>query len=148
MRALKIMKNSFLLLLLVEIAGFILVGKLLGVLLTLLLILGTSILGFTLLRRQGMAAAYDGWQQMQQGRMYTAMSAQQMLLMLAAILLIIPGFLTDLCGLLLLLPPVRNLIEAWLQRKGMNFDAPPPTAGAGRVPHQVIEGQFRHEDDS
>jgi UPF0716 protein FxsA len=99
----------------VEIVGFVLVAKLAGVAWTLLLILVSTVLGVWLLRREGLrawrrfrAAAETG----PPGREVT----DGLVGLLAAVLLVVPGFLTDLVGLALLVPPVRAAARAGMQR--------------------------------
>ncbi|MGW7103563.1 FxsA family membrane protein, partial [Streptomyces sp. NPDC054883] len=80
-----------------------------------LLVLGGMLLGGVVIKRAGRRAFRNltaGFQQAQQGR---APAPQQpgrgnALIMLAGLLLILPGLLSDAAGLLLLLPPVRALV--------------------------------------
>lgn len=93
---------------LIEIALFIAIGSQLGVLVTLLLIILSAMLGVTILRgQQARAIAL-----MQSGLRVDAGSfvAQGAFRVLAGILLIIPGFLTDALGLILLIPPVQRFL--------------------------------------
>jgi UPF0716 protein FxsA len=93
-----------------EIAGFIVVGKALGLWLTLALILFTSFLGLIILRSGGMGMVRD----LQNASRTGAEPAQTMISggmrVIAGILLFLPGFITDSLGLLLLIPSVRTLI--------------------------------------
>ncbi|AJY45191.1 exclusion suppressor FxsA [Martelella endophytica] len=94
----------------IEIAGFIVVGRAIGLFPTLGLIMLTAVIGAILLRVQGFGvlqrlntAASDGGdpgREMIHGAM----------IVLAGILLLIPGFVTDILGLLLFIPPVRDLV--------------------------------------
>jgi UPF0716 protein FxsA len=54
-------------------------------------------------------------------------------------LLLLPGFLSDLAGLLCLIPPTRRLIAAWLVRNRLA-----PRSGVEEP--RVIEGEFKRED--
>jgi len=100
----------FIVLPLVEIAGFIVVGQAVGVVATLGLIVLSTVTGLMLLRVHGVGmlrklreegqATTDAGKAFVDGAMIAA----------AAILLIIPGFVTDLLGLLLLLPFVRKVV--------------------------------------
>lgn len=102
----------FLLLPLLEIAGFVLVGGWIGLGPTLALVILTSLLGIVVLRRQGEGLAFDLRGDL--GRMRDPVSpvAHRAMKSLAGMLLILPGFLTDLAGLALLVPAVRRLIMA------------------------------------
>lgn len=100
----------FLLLLpIAEIAGFILVGRWLGLLPTLLLIVLLTMAGAALLRIQGLGALR------RLGQNDGAEAGRQIvhgaLIVVAGILLIIPGFITGAIGILLFIPAVRDL--AW-----------------------------------
>lgn len=93
-----------------EIAGFIVVGKALGVWLTLALILLTSFLGLVILRSGGLGMVRN----LQNASRTGAEPAEAMISggmrVIAGILLFIPGFITDAIGLLLLIPGFRKLI--------------------------------------
>jgi len=106
---------SLLALAILEIVTFVVVAKVIGVAWTLLLVLVTTVLGVWLMRREGMrawrrfrAAAQSGppGQEVTDGAVGLG----------AAVLLVMPGFLTDLAGLALLVPPVRSMARAAMQR--------------------------------
>lgn len=99
----------------VEIALFILVAHWLGVGLTILLVLATSLLGAFLLRESGMRA----WRGLRAagmaGRPPGPEVNQGLLGLLSGVLLVVPGFLTDLIGVALLVPPVRRVAGRGVQ---------------------------------
>lgn len=97
----------FLGLILGEISGFILVGKAIGVLATLGLVLLGVAAGVLLLRRQGVATLMRVRADLEAGRPPARPLAEGALLAFAAILIILPGFITDIAGILLFLPFVR-----------------------------------------
>jgi len=102
----------FLLLLpLLEIAGFVIVGREVGALATVGLVILSSVAGSLLLRHQGFGVMARARAEMDAGRDPSRQLAHGAMIVLAAILLIIPGFITDIFAILLLLPPVRDL--AW-----------------------------------
>lgn len=94
----------------VEIAGFVIVGKEIGVLATLGLIILSAVLGFSLLRRQGLSLLNQMKAETAAGRAPQREIIHGTMLIFAGILLIIPGFLTDIIGLLLFIPFVRDMI--------------------------------------
>ena len=94
---------------LIEIAGFALVGREIGVLATIGLVLLSSIAGSVLLRIQGFGVVSRIQRDLQAGRNPGRELAHGVMILIAGILLIIPGFFTDIVGLLLFLPPIRDL---------------------------------------
>jgi UPF0716 protein FxsA len=100
-----------LLLPLLEIAGFVIVGREIGALATVGLVVLSSVAGSLLLRHQGFGVMARVRTEMDAGRDPSRQLAHGAMIVLAAILLIIPGFITDIVALLFLLPPVRDL--AW-----------------------------------
>lgn len=100
---------------LIEIGLFVTVGAWLGLGLTLLIVLGTAVLGVTILRRQGVQAA-TALRMPLQGDPLSPLASGALVAM-AAVLLILPGFFTDTLGLLLLIPPVRRAIVSQLARR-------------------------------
>jgi UPF0716 protein FxsA len=97
---------------LIEIALFILVGRAIGVLPTLGLVILAVIVGGFVLRQQGIGVLNRMRTNVQTGTLPGQTLFEGMLLAVAAVLLIIPGFLGDFVAILLLLPPVR----AWLYK--------------------------------
>ncbi|MCJ8140817.1 FxsA family protein [Falsirhodobacter halotolerans] len=96
----------------IEISLFVTVGAAIGLGPTLLVILATGIGGMALIRAQGGAAQM---RRMQEDPMSPL--AHKALLVMAGVFLILPGFLTDTLGLLLLLPPVRKLVIARIAKR-------------------------------
>ncbi len=107
----------FLLFVLAEIALFIMVGGAIGVLATLGLVLFGMIAGVLLLRWHGVAALSRARAEMEAGRPPTRQLAQGAALAAAALLIILPGFLTDLIGVLLFVPQVRGALSDWVRRR-------------------------------
>lgn len=109
---------SFLLLLLVfaEIAVFILVGEAIGVLATLGLTLFAMIAGAALLRRQGVATLMRIRADAAAGRLPARPLVEGAVLAIAALLMIVPGFITDAVGILLFIPPVRAALLGRFRR--------------------------------
>jgi UPF0716 protein FxsA len=104
--------STFLLLFVIaEMAALILLGRTFGVLPTILLVLGGGIVGAWVARWQGLRTAMRARSQMAHGVLPTAEMTDGLLIAVAAVLLIIPGVLTDILGLALLLPPTRALLK-------------------------------------
>jgi UPF0716 protein FxsA len=98
----------------IEIAIFIKVGQTIGLLPTLALVIGAAILGGVLLRYQGLSVLGQLRSNVNSGRLPGKTIADAMMIGLAALFLVLPGFLSDVVALALLLPPVRTWIYAGL----------------------------------
>jgi UPF0716 protein FxsA len=95
-----------------EIYLIVRVGGLIGLWPTVLLLLASSLAGALLLRHQGRAAMDAFRSALDQGRIPAREAFDGALVIFGGALLLTPGFLTDLLGLLLLLPPTRDLFRA------------------------------------
>ena len=102
---------------LAEIAGFILVGRAIGVLPTLALILIALVGGLALLRRQSVAALVRIRADLGAGRDPGPQLADAALQALGAVLIALPGFLTSLVGLALFVPRLRASLRGSLSRR-------------------------------
>lgn len=104
----------FVILPIVEIALFIQVGGEIGVLPVIALVIGSAMLGGAVLRRQGARAMLDVQQAMRDFRDPRQPMAHGALVMIAGMLLVLPGLLTSTLGLLLLIPGLRSLLLRWM----------------------------------
>lgn len=142
-----------------EVATLIAVGRLIGVAWTILLLLGTSVLGVWLVRREGRRTWTALREAVRSGRMPSRQVADALLVMVGGVLLVPPGFVTDLVGLIFVLPFTRPLarigLEAVIARRmvaaGGPGPAPPP--GRARVERtqddtsgEVIEGEIVEDE--
>ncbi len=104
-----------------EIASLLIVGSWIGVGWTLLLVLGTFLLGLALIGRGGREALSAVNQAARSRQMSDDAVTGGFLTVVAGVLLMIPGFVGDLAALALLLPPVRTLarrrMQAWAARQ-------------------------------
>ena len=98
---------------LAEIFVIIKVGGLIGAIPTITLLLAFSIAGGWLVSREGRNAWERFTETLAAGRVPARETADGALIVLAGALLVAPGFLTDLVGLFLLLPPVRDAARAF-----------------------------------
>ena len=96
-----------------EIAVFILIGGQIGVLWTFAAILATAILGSILLRIQGFQIVNRLREETNAGRVPGKELGHGAMILVAGVLLLTPGFVTDMLGFLLFFPPFRNLIWNW-----------------------------------
>ena len=100
---------------LAEIVVFVLVAVAIGFLNAVLLTLATSILGAIVLRIAGRAHLRHFRSSLAEGVEITGDAAGRgLFLVLAGVLLLIPGFITDVAGLLILLPATRRGIGSFI----------------------------------
>jgi UPF0716 protein FxsA len=88
-------------------------GRWLGLPMVLLLLVLSALLGAALMRRPGLGVAARARKSWAQGVVPARELFDALCLLCAGFLLLVPGFLSDGVGLLLLLPPVRTLLFAW-----------------------------------
>ena len=125
------------------------VGDLIGILPTLALLVADSLLGSWLMRSQGRAVWNRFQETMQAGRIPHREVFDGVLVIFGGAFLITPGFLTDIVGVLLLLPPTRSLFRRWLiSRGGRMFGISVATGRRAPEPTQDwdVEGTA-HEND-
>jgi UPF0716 protein FxsA len=99
-----------------ELYVIIKVGEAIGLLPTILLLLADAVLGSMLLRHQGRAAWIRFNRALAEGRLPHKEVFDGVLVIMGGALLLTPGFLTDILGLILLIPPTRALIRAMSAR--------------------------------
>ena len=95
-----------------EIYVIIKVGEAIGLLPTVALLLADAVLGSMLLRHQGRAAWIRFNRALAEGRLPHKEVFDGVLVIMGGALLLTPGFLTDILGLVLLIPPTRALVRA------------------------------------
>jgi len=100
-----------------EIYVLVSVGGAIGVFPTIALVLLTALAGAHLARMQGLSTMMRIRENLDQGFMPAEELLDALLIFLAGMALLTPGFLTDLCGLLILLPATRNVFKRWLRKK-------------------------------
>lgn len=102
---------------LVELAVFIQVSQWIGLLNTIAFLLLVSLGGVLIVRHQGLGVARRVRDQVRAGRLPAADLVDGLLILIAGVLLILPGFVSDFLGLLLLLPPTRAFVRGRLQKR-------------------------------
>tara|TARA_B100000989_G_scaffold68932_1_gene48067 strand:- start:353 stop:772 length:420 start_codon:yes stop_codon:yes gene_type:complete len=127
---------------LIEIYLFIQIGGQIGAFNTILVILLTAVVGVYFARLQGLNTLKSGITQLYRNQMpiYEMMSGAA--LALAALLLIIPGFATDLIGFLLIIPVTRNIFFRYLSKKYTKKK----TANE-KAKDNLIEGEYEDKDN-
>ena len=113
-----------------ELAVIIQVGELIGVWWTIAILIADSILGSMLMRSQGRIAWRRFNEALQAARVPGREVADGVLVIFGGALLLTPGFITDIFGLLFLLPPTRALIRRVFLRQAMKRITVTMAAGA------------------
>lgn len=131
---------------LIEIGLFVTVGGWIGLWATLAIVLGTGFLGISILRGNGLRSLAQVRQQVSGLQAQAVPLVQGLMTMIGAVLLILPGFLGDVAGLFLLLPPVQvqvmQVVSARLSAAGVRMGS----AGRGQTAADpvgtTIDGEF------
>jgi UPF0716 protein FxsA len=151
----------------VELYVILQVGEAIGVVPTVALLIADSVLGSVLMRSQGRTAWRRFNAALAEGRVPHREVLDGALVIFGGALLLTPGFVTDLFGILLLLPPTRALVRAVLVRRllprmvvsgfgtlgrspcgGFGGGAPGPRPGDARPPGGAdVEGTATEVDD-
>jgi UPF0716 protein FxsA len=101
----------------VELYLLIKVGTVLGGVNTILLVIISGFLGAWLARLEGMNTLVKLRANLQQGLMPAEELLDAVIIFIAGVVLITPGFITDILGLLLLWPVTRNRLKRFLRKK-------------------------------
>lgn len=130
-----------------EIAVFIQVGSQLGVGLTLLLVFASAVFGIWLVRTQGFAAATRVQAMIARNESPALGMLEGLALLAAGVLLVIPGFVTDVAAFVLLIPPLRRgIIRLYLRRVRPEGAVTPHYPGPDKPGRPPLEGESRRED--
>lgn len=143
----------FILVPIVEMTVLIQVGSKIGALATVGLVFLTAIIGVTLIRKQGLETSLKAQEKMRRGELPAAEVAEGVMLIFAGLCLLIPGFVTDAIGALLLVPPLRKLFAAGLIVKFISSMMARGTqwrGGQGTYSSRdgdIIEGEYVQDDN-
>lgn len=139
--------TAFILVSILEVWLLTIVSRTIGLVPTLIVLIVEAAIGAFLLRQEGrkswaaLVAAY------QEGRVPTGQLADAALVLVGGIMLILPGFFTDIVGLAFLLPPTRPLVRkalGWMvatqaSKSRFNLGAIRAQHAPGTVPGTVVE---------
>ena len=136
----------------IELAVLIQVGSAIGVLPTLLLVIGTAILGSVLLRVAGLATAWRARERLARGELPEQEMLEGLLIAVGGGLLLLPGFISDVFGALCLIPFTRRLLVGKIRRRAEEqalrqrafFDD--QAARSGQTRPNVLEGEYERRD--
>ena len=141
----------------IEIAVLVNVGEMIGGWNTIAIVIFTAFAGAYLVRQQGLSTLTQAQQKMQTGQMPGQELAEGLLLVIAGVLLVTPGFVTDGLGFLFCLPMTRPVIAKLLIKNfPMNvvanhqqpFQQSQPFEHTNRNQGNVFEGEFETKDDA
>ena len=140
---------------LLEIFVLVKVGSFLGAWPTVALVVVTALIGSALVRSQGLQLVQQLQQRLAKGEMPGQQLIEGIMLIITGVLLVTPGFVTDLCGLLLLQPSIRGAIAKTILAN-VKFSSPMMPGGFSQ-PHSgftkpnidkdIIEGEYERKDD-
>jgi len=138
----------FLLVPIVEIYFLIVIGGVIGALPTVALVVLTAVVGASLARYQGLATLQRLQATLARGEAPAIEMFEGVLLLVGAVLLLTPGFFTDLLGFACLIPATRRALAFWALRRMMVVTScgPQRSPSEGHSPRK-IDGEFRREDD-
>lgn len=141
----------FIIIPLIELMILLEVGSIIGSGWTFIIIIATAILGTKLVKQQGVQT----WTKIQQELATGSLPAQAMFdgicILVSGVLLITPGFMTDIFGLLLLTPPFRKAVYLQVghrvQVRGAGFNTSGFGQGGGGFSNQSTGRTFENEMD-
>lgn len=128
---------------LIELYFLLKIGSIVGALPTILLSVFTAALGGFLVRAQGLSVLMRVRAMVERGEVPAFEVMDGAILLLCGFSLLLPGFVTDAIGFLLLIPPLRH---ALIRR----YVAVLPVASevsVGPGPREFIDADYRREDD-
>lgn len=125
-----------------ELLVLIEVGSELGAFPTIALVFLTAAIGIAMIRVQGVAVLQRAQERMALNESPAKEVLEGVCLLIAGLLLLVPGFISDTIGFLLLVPPFRELL--WHRSKlGLRVVR---STRPGNRDERVIEGEFRRDD--
>ncbi|MEF9674104.1 FxsA family protein [Pseudomonas sp. MWU13-2100] len=149
----------FLLFPVLELYVFFQVSTAIGFFPALALIILGSMLGVLVLRIAGIATALRARESLNRGELPAQTMLEGLMLALGGGLLLLPGFISDIVGLVLLLPMTRRLLADRMRRRveeqalrqrafadDLQARGPSGSSPATSRQPQVIEGEFEHRD--
>ena len=122
----------FLVIPVIEILLFIEIGGAIGTWETIGIVIATAFLGVFAIRSQGRHAMAEILSDVRQQRAPKRALAEATLLMVAGLMLIMPGFFTDTIGILLLIPPIRGALAGRIADQMQIPEPGRPRTGPGR----------------
>lgn len=140
-----------------ELTVLISVGSAIGVLPTIALVIATSIFGGLVLRIAGITTAWRARERLARGEMPDQEVLQGVMMAVGGGLLLLPGFITDVIGVLCLFPGTRRLLIGRMRRRAAeqaerrrafadDLAARNGQPGPGASKPNVLEGEYERRD--
>ncbi|WP_430876294.1 FxsA family protein [Gilliamella sp. G0441] len=129
-----------------EISFFIKVADSIGVFLALICIIATSFIGFSLVKTQGLKNFSIMRQKMANHQSLKDEVIKNFALLFAGFFLLIPGFLTDILGAILLIPYMQEFLVKLIVKK-MPIKSTLVSSTSINQSEEIIEGEFRRKND-
>ena len=132
----------------IELTVMYQVGSHIGLLNTIGLTVLTALIGISLVCSQGLAVMQRAQANMAAGQGTAPEMIEGAMLAFSGVCLLIPGFLTDLVGASLLVPPLRmHAAKYILSHKVMRFNTQFASKGSDTSSHNTFDGEFERKDD-
>ena len=100
-----------------EIYLLIKIGHYLGAFNTVIVVIATALLGASLARHEGIRTMIRLRESMNRGELPAEEMLDAVLIFIAGIVLLTPGFITDLAGIAILIPNTRSRLKRWMRGK-------------------------------
>jgi len=123
------------------------VGSEIGALSTILLVVLTAAIGGYLVRVQGISVILRVREALARDQVPAIELLEGAMLLVAGFLLLLPGFVTDAVGGLLLIPLVRRRLILFWTKRARSVEVSVTGSAAESRGHRVIEGEFHRHDD-
>ncbi len=128
---------------LIELYLLMKIGATFGVGITLFIVVGTGIFGAFIARGEGYKTLLQIRRDMEAGKPPTRGMLNMLLIFIAGIVLLIPGLITDIIGLILLVPYVRNaIITDILNKIGRSGRFGGFNSGSNYIDEDISDGDF------
>ena len=114
------------------------IGSQIGAITTLLLIFATAVLGIYYAKYEGLNTLRSGFNQLRRNETPTYEMLSGATIAFAALILILPGFFTDLLGFFLIFPLTRRIILNFFFKKFSNF----------KNETNIIDGEYQDIDEN
>ncbi|MCW4148098.1 MULTISPECIES: FxsA family protein [Halomonadaceae] len=124
------------------------IGSQIGLLMTLLLVIGTGVVGLHLIRKEGVATFARARQRMQAGEIPSNELFTGAALIFGGALLMAPGFLSDALGLACLVPNARRLLFKLLTALGLKVATHRTTGHDPSWASHQDEPRYRHSESA